>query len=330
MNLIIGICVTWTVRGVDFTNSNKLAIEYIELNKTRQCIAVGQSSENRPILLYLHGGPGDAALALVEKYNMNLQKHFTLVVWEQRGAGKSYYPFSDEEKISIDLFVSDLHELVQMLLRRFQTQKLYLLGHSWGSVLGLTFAKRFPQLLYAYIGCGQVVNMIKSSEIAYNYALQKNIELGNKKIVDKLATIDCTYKSPTWLSDLLFVTKQIVKLGASIYGKNNMNRFTSDFIFSNYGITSLINRQKGSLQSIQFLWHELMSIDFEPKVEYSVPVYFIEGRHDLHVSSQLAFEYFQSIQTEKAYYWFENSGHFPQWEEPEHFCEILAKIKDKV
>ncbi|MCC8015659.1 MAG: alpha/beta hydrolase [Eubacterium sp.] len=299
-------------------------IEYITLHNKKQCVSIKTNKKGAPVLLYLHGGPGDTALPLVSKYNKELENDFTVVVWEQPGAGKSYFPFTEEANICIANFVDDLEQLCQWLLTRFKQEKLYLVAHSWGSVLGLKFVTRCPQYLHQYIGCGQVVNMAKSSRKAKEFAIQKNMEAENSKIVEKLKSIDCSYIGENWLDNLLFVTGQVVKQGGSLYGKRSYNRFIMDFLFSReYTLRDLLNRQKGSLPSIQFLWQELMLTDFEQITRYHVPVTFIEGRFDNHVSSELVEQYYHSLTTPKAFHWFENSAHFPQWSEPARFNHLL-------
>jgi len=302
-------------------------IEYIEINNTKLCVSIRTKKPGNPILLYLHGGPGDASIPLMLKYNEQLENIFTVVVLEQRGAGKSYYPFSENDEINIDLFISDIHALSRKILKRYNQEKLYLVGHSWGSVLGLKLAQLYPQLIHAYVGCGQVINMKKSSQIAYDFALRKNVENQNNKIIKRLKAIDCSYEQDTWLEDLLFATGQVVKHGGSLYGKKNYNRFVIDFLLSsNYSLKELINRQKGSLQAIKYLWQELMDVDFESITDFEVPVIFIEGRGDYHVSSDLVYEYFTNIHSEKNFFWFENSCHFPHWSEPERFYEVMKSI----
>jgi len=310
----------WEVRVIK-------AIEYIEINNSKQCVSIRSRKPDNPILLYLHGGPGDAAMPLVTKYNKGLEDIFTVVIPEQRGAGKSYYPFSETDNITIDTFVEDICTLSKILLERYKQDKLYLVGHSWGSVLGMKFIKRYPNLVHTYVGCGQVVNMKKSSQNALDFALQKNIENKNSKVIDRLKSINCSYTQETWLNDLLFVTKQVIKHGGSLYGKTNFNRFVFDFLFSSdYTLKELINRQKGSLQSIKYLWHELMDVDFEKITEYDVPVIFAQGRGDYQVSSVLVNDYFETIKTAKQFFWFENSCHFPQWSEPKKFYEVMKSI----
>lgn len=259
---------------------------------------------------------------LVMKYNRELEKSYTVVIWEQRGAGKSYYQF--QEAVTIDDFLQDLYELTKYLLDRFAQAALYLLGHSWGSVLGLRFIQLHPELVHTYIGCGQVVNMRKSCQEAYDFACRH----AGKKEWKRLQKIDCTYTADSWLKDLLFVTGQVVKHKGSLYGQTNYQKLITPFLGSKYyTISDLIRRQKGSLQAIQYLWQELMQVNFEGQTRYQVPIILIEGRHDSHVSSALAKKYFDTIETKKKFYWFEESCHFPQWSENERFHKVMDQLQ---
>lgn len=297
--------------------------ETLLINGVRQFVSIRGEQAGLPLLIYLHGGPGDAALPLVLRYNGELAKKYILVVWEQRGAGKSYCPFGAQETIRIDDYVQDLRALTGLLLRRFEQSKVYLVGHSWGSVVGLLFCKQYPQFVEAYIGCGQVVNMKKSSEIARRFAL----EHAAGKTAERLAQIDCTYTGERWLDDLLFVTKQVVKHQGSLYGKSSYNRLILDFLFSKeYRLKDLVNRQKGALQSIRYLWQELMTVSFEETTAFEMPVIFVEGKYDAHVSSALAKAYYDRITSPKAFYLFERSCHFPQWSEGERFNRLLMRL----
>lgn len=246
----------------------------LNVNGVPQFISIRAEKEKAPLLIYLHGGPGDAAFPLVMTYNKMLEQQFTVVIWEQRGAGKSYYKF--DGPVTIDIFLNDLYTLVDYLLPRFHQSSVYLVGHSWGSILGLRFVKAYPELVHTYIGCGQVVNMKKSSKSAYEYALAH----ADKKDLEKLRRIDCSYQTDSWLNDLLFVTRQVVK------HKTN----------------------------------------FEAQTQYGAPIIFIEGRYDNHVSFALAKEYFDQIETEKQFYWFEESCHFPQWSESDRFNKLICNL----
>lgn len=300
--------------------------ERLNINGNLQFVSIRAEREKLPLLLYLHGGPGDAALPLVLKYSGDLEKYFTVAIWEQRGAGKSYYKFGEKENVCIDTYVQDTYALVKILLNRFEQDKVFLVGHSWGSVIGLLFCKQYPGLVHAYIGCGQVVNMKKSSEIAYQFAVQH----ASGRAAERLAQTDYSYTGEHWLDDLLFVTRQVVKHKGSLYGAGNYNRFVVDFVFSKeYGIKDLISREKGSLQGIKYLWQELMGVNFEDTTSFQVPVVFVEGKFDYHVSSELAKQYFDTIASAKEFHLFEKSCHFPQWSESGKFNSILREIADR-
>ncbi|WP_195986113.1 alpha/beta hydrolase [Clostridium sp. D33t1_170424_F3] len=294
----------------------------IPVNGAPQYVSIRAEKKDAPLLLYLHGGPGDAALPLVLRYNKALESCFTVVVWEQRGAGKSYDAF-DGGALTLDTFLEDLQSLVEILLARFEKESLYLVGHSWGSVLGLKFTQSHPELVHTYIGCGQVVNMKKSCRVAYEFALAH----ADQKALERLKGIDCSYTADSWLDDLLFVTKQVVKHRGSLYNRTNYRDLVSPFLFSkHYTLFDLYRRQKGSLRSIKALWQELMQVDFEGVTRYQSPILLVEGRYDSHVSSALAKEYFDTIETEKQFFWFEKSCHFPQWSESDRFNKLLAGL----
>lgn len=300
-------------------------LEKVNINGIDQYVSIKASNINNPLLLILHGGPGDTSLPLVHKYNKELESHYIVVVWEQRGAGKSYYKYNVQESICIDTFVEDAFELAQILLQRFKQNKLYLIGHSWGSVIGLKLIEKHHEIFRTYIGCGQVINMKKAMQISYDYAVKNN--KNNQKIMNKLKGINCLYNNKNWINDLLFVTKQVVKHKGSLYGQTNWNKFIWCFLTSKeYSLSDLIKRQKGSYQAIKYLWQELMTVNFENIKHFQVPVIFIEGRYDYQVSSNLVEEYYNSITSQKCFYWFEESSHFPQWCEANKFNDIVINL----
>lgn len=319
---------TWENDAVKGLIMEKIdTIEKRKIGGVDQYFSIKSCNIQNPIVLYLHGGPADACIPLMTRYNGSLKKNFTVVTLEQRGAGLSYYGFSKDENLSIQTFVDDIHEFTLYLLNRFGKEKLYLVGHSWGSVLGIKFIQAYPDLVEKYVGCGQVINMKKIVEYQSSFIKQNCTK---KSVLNKLNSIDISLTSDSWLNDLLFITKQVVKMGGSLYEKNNQNSLVLPFLTSKeYTIKNLINRQKGSLQGIEYFWQELMTVNFENITSFDVPIVFIEGKHDFHVCSEIAFEYYEKITSPKELYWFESSGHFPQWEQPEQFADIMKKITER-
>ena len=123
-----------------------------------QWILIRGNDTAKPILLFLHGGPGSPMMVMQRPHLGKLEKSFVVVQWDQRGSGKSYSAIIPNADMNIQQFISDTHELTELLCRRFHQKKIYLIGHSWGTALGTMTAQKYPESYYAYIGIAQVVN----------------------------------------------------------------------------------------------------------------------------------------------------------------------------
>lgn len=289
---------------------------YADINGKQQCLVTYSTDAANPLILYLHGGPGDVCLPLIDTYNSTLMNDYTLVVWEQRGAGLSYYPFTDDDTPALQDYVDDVKVIIDTLLSEYGDQKVYMIGHSWGSVIALTCLLQFPEYIQAYIGCGQVINMQQTydNQLAFLY---------NDSHVKK--TLD--FNSDSWMDHVLTTTRDIVKQGGSLYGRANYLYLVKSFLFSRtYTIKELLNRQKGAKQSIEKLWPELMTVDFSNITRLDVPVHLVESVHDQHVSAAIAIEWFNQLKSSKSLHLFEKSAHFPQWEEPDKFNRLVREL----
>ena len=295
-------------------------VESVELNGTELFFSINSEAVDKPVILYVHGGPGDACVPLTKKYNSELEDDFTFVNLEQRGSGLSYYPFPESEKgqLVIEDMVEDIYLFTLYLLERLNQKKLILMGHSWGSVLGLLFIQKYPEFVSYYVGIGQVVNMKKNIE--YQRAFLKD-KMPQNDFIDQLDLEGNLFDSS------LILTKKIVSFGGSVYGAKNYRQLTLPFIFSkDYSLRNLIHRIKGSNQSIHYFWMELLDIDFESCRRFEVPILFCEGKNDYHVSSDLVSKYAKTIETENDIIWFEKSAHFPQWEESGKFNRVIKEL----
>lgn len=298
--------------------SNESVIEHVEINNTDMYFSISKNQNaQKPIILYLHGGPGDSCVPLTQKFNADLEKKVIFVNLEQRGAGLSYYKFQKSEDLSMETIINDIYQFTKYLLSRFNREKIILMGHSWGSVLGLKLIQRYPELFSKYVGIGQVVNMRKNSALQQTFLKEKGLTNININLEDEQKII----------KDSITLAKLVVKNGGSLYKKKHFTELIVPFIFSkSYSITDKINRIKGSNQATQYFWQELMTINFEDIHEFPIPVYFIEGRHDDHVSAKLVSDFAKNIKSFNKIIWFENSGHFPQWEEAEKFNQTIIDL----
>ena len=153
---------------------NSLAVlEQVPVNGTRQWILIRTESATNPVVLFVHGGPGTSWLTLMRKNTQPLEKYFTVVNWDQRRAGKSFAAGRVDAEMTIGAFVDDLMALSSDLARRFHKNKILLVGHSWGSVIGVIAASRCPDLFSAYIGIGQMSRMAESELISYTWTLEQ-------------------------------------------------------------------------------------------------------------------------------------------------------------
>lgn len=146
------------------------SIENVRLGGLEQWIQIRGRDKSKPILLFLHGGPGFPNMPFAH-LNAELERHFVVVQWDQRGAGKSYSRSIPDESMRVAQFVGDAHELVQLLLARFGARRCYLVAHSWGSLLGAQLVAQYPELFVAYVGIGQAVDLPQTEQVLYQFAL---------------------------------------------------------------------------------------------------------------------------------------------------------------
>lgn len=305
-------------------------LEKVIIGGIKQSLCIRGSNITKPILLIVHGGPGDAAMPIMNSVNRKLEEDFIVVNWDQRGSGKSYYKFKNDSDITIDTFVRDLHEITCNLLDRFGKEKIYLLGHSWGSVLAMKEVQNHPELYYAYIGVGQVVDMVENEMLTYDFTIQEAKKRGN--IIDEktLLELDSVNDfSEDWMTRLLTQRKLLLKYGGSLKDQKSYWKLEKHFLLSpEYSLKDIVNRIRGSKQSIKAFWPELMKVNFsKTATRIEVPVYFFQGTFDYNTPSALLVKYFEIIDAPKnELIWFSKSAHFPQWEEPEKFHESLRTI----
>jgi proline iminopeptidase len=168
------------------------SLERASIGGIGQWIEVRGQDLDNPILLWIHGGPGIAFIPLAGVFQVPLEKHFTVVQWDQRGAGKTYASNDKDlqrRTMNLPQMHQDTLEVVNYLRRRFQREKIFVLGHSWGSVLGLWLAQEHPDLIYAYVGVGQLLNTRQNQQVMYHDALQKARDEHNEQAIKDLESL---------------------------------------------------------------------------------------------------------------------------------------------
>ena len=301
---------------------------FVNINGVRQGMIIKSKDTTNPVLLYVHGGMPD--YFLTQKYPTGLEDYFTVVWWEQRGSGLSYSAGIPTETITSELLISDTLEVTNYLRNRFGKEKIYLMGHSGGTFIGIQAAAQAPELYYAYIGVAQMSDQLESERLAYEYMLQKFKDNGNTKMVQKLEAVPVTIKDGIPDSYLALRDGAMHSLG--IGTTHDMKSvisgiFLPSLTFREYTLMEKVNLWRGKSQSgVSPIWDEITATDLSTQVtELEIPVYILAGRYDYTVNYDLQKNYFMKINApKKGFYTFENSAHSPLFEEPESFIEIMV------
>ncbi len=305
------------------------SLEKVQIGNSVQWVLIRSENINNPIILFVHGGPGTSELTLNRKNTKELEKYFTVVNWDQRGAGKSFQAIKNREDIHIDRFVSDILELSDYLRQRFKKNKITLVGHSFGSAIGVLAVSRKPELFNAYIGIGQVSNMAEGETISYNYVLQQAKAANDQATIKKLEDIaPPPYSGEKWRSKFMTERQLLGKYRGEYYSSTSgaFGVVIKSLIFSTeYTFLDRINFFRGIFASVNLVFPELLKLNlFNQVPKLDVPVWFMLGRHDYEVPATLAEQYFNMLQaSQKSLIWFENSAHLPNTEERDLFNSIL-------
>jgi pimeloyl-ACP methyl ester carboxylesterase len=307
-------------------------LEQAPVNETRQWVLIRSENITNPVVLFVHGGPGTSQLTLIRKNTQPLEKYFTIVNWDQRGAAKSFAVGRDDARMTTGQFVDDVIALSSYLARRFHKEKIVLVGHSWGSVIGLLAVSRRPDLFSAYIGIGQMSRMAESESLSYEWTLQQARRAKDTSSLKKLAEIGPPpYTGNNWQSKFMTERRILGKFGGEYYG-SRIGAFgvvLKNLVFSReYTMVDRINFFRGIFESVKALYPELSMTDlFLDVPEVDIPIYFCLGRHDYEVPAVLSAKYFEALKApEKRLVWFERSSHMPNSEEKDKFNEFMSKV----
>ena len=299
---------------------------HVNINGVEQGTFIKGKDSGNPVLLYLHGGMPD--YFLTQDYPTGLDEYFTVVWWEQRGSGLSYSSDNPPESVNPDQLVSDTLSLTNYLRTRFGQQKIYLMGHSGGTFIGIQAAARAPELYRAYIGVAQMSNQLESEKLAYAYMLQRFKDDGNAKMVRTLEEAPVTDSVP--LPDSYLSVRDSAMHSLGIGTTHDMKSIVTGLLlrsFENreYTLGEKIGMWRGKIFSGSRLWNTQLSTDLTKKVtRLEIPVYFLHGVYDYTVSYPLAKSYYEQLDAPlKGFYTFTKSAHSPLFEEPKRMREIM-------
>jgi proline iminopeptidase len=310
------------------------SLEAVRIGGIDQWIEVRGQNVNNPILLFIHGGPGVAFIPMGSTFQDPWEKYFTVVQWDQRGAGKTYESNDKElqrRTMNIAQMEQDTVAVANYLRTRFKREKIFVVGHSWGSMLGLWLAHEHPEMVYAFVGTGQAVSMQQNEEAGYLIVLQAAHNHNNEQAIKELQSV-APY--PPAIPDMNKVgtvrdwESRLLGPPPSETGFTNVKRILRTVISApEYSIADDIGFVRGQEFSLQVMMPQMMEFDLTKLGPYfHEPLFFFEGRIDPYCPGSVIADYVQTINApQKEIVWFENSSHFPFYEEKQKFTDELVQ-----
>lgn len=295
----------------------------VKIRDSVQSFLIRGENRQNPVILFVHGGPGCSEIPYVVKYQRELEKHFTIVHYDQRGSGKSYQFGQDYSDISVKVLADDLQEIIDYVCKRFDKKKIILAGHSFGTTIAMHTIKDSAERIAAYIGIGQMV-YTKDSEIdGLSFCMEGAEKKRQQKDYDFLLSIKPDIEAGKTAVPRSYVRKYG---GASRLINDNRDYITSFLLRPEYSVVDVVRFVKG-LSAARWLFQTIGDYAVEEIMEVPVPCYFLQGRYDYMTSTRQVKKYFEQIQApEKKMTVFEKSAHFPQFEEKENYLQWLLSV----
>jgi pimeloyl-ACP methyl ester carboxylesterase len=307
-------------------------LEPVDVGGMRQWILARGQDPGLPVLLWLHGGPGAAQMPVARHFNGDLEADFIVVHWDQRGAGKSN-PFGfDGSTLRFERFVADVHELTAHLRERFGQERIFLLGHSWGSQLGLIVAARHPEDYHAYVGVAQPVGRARTQAVAHPW-LRSRIEAAcDRRDLEALERLG----PPPFIrhNDYVAFASLLEKYGGGM--DLPLGQLVPVALRApEYSLLDYLRWLRGARRGSGPMWSEAAYANFDafrdaPRLE--IPAFFITGDRDYNTPAELTRAYVDALDAPrgKDLFVFDGTAHAPFMAEPQQFAQTLRTIRDRV
>lgn len=262
----------------------------VEIGGIKQWISVKGLDASKPLLLWLHGGPGGSEMGYSDKFSNQLQKHFIVVQWDQRESGKTA-ELNHSPELSLNLIHQDVHDIITYLLMQFHKEKLFLVGNSWGGYLAIHAANQYPELLKACILVSPMIYGNESEELSLQYVTQEAKKRKNNIAVNEIASIKVPFEQPmdTWL---------LRKWMFTFHGENVSRALPPEAVF-----LEIVSHWFPIVKEFESYnpYTEIQQID--------CPIFFLLGRKDYITHTEVTQKFYDQLKANtKNLYWFD-AGH---------------------
>lgn len=293
----------------------------VQIGGIPQWVSIRGADRSNPILLFLHGGPGSPEMPQSWTFERPWEDFFTVVQWDQRDAGKTFsaaHRIPDKAMTMAEL-QSDTDQLIEWLRQRYGKKKIYLLGFSFGSILGLRVALHHPEWLYAYIGVGQVVNAHRNEVVGYQETLAQAELVHNEAAIKALKAL-APYPGPIGqipISKIVIERHWDAALGGMLYGRTEDDATSLWALSPDYTAYDVKSAELGELSSVEILVPQIENVDFDHDVNYKCPIFIFAGAHDRTTPESIAAAYYKTIRTPvKRFFLIRNAAHYVVNEAP--------------
>ena len=303
----------------------------VELGGTEQGISIRAANPDAPVLLYLSGGPGQTDLAYARVLLEPLVANYVVVVWDQRGTGTSYGALDPGADLTLDQAVADTVALTNYLRNRFGEEKIYLLGESWGTTLGVLAAQQHPELYHAYIGSGQMVSQRVTDQIIWRDLLADANRTENGRLYDQVLSLgEPPYRDTPWANSIVMGNYPLLETTytpPAAYRERGEASGIGPYgiLGTEYGFVEKANVIRGLVDTFSIMYPQLQEIDFRADVpSLEVPVYILDGANELRGRRELAQEWFAQLQApSKRMVTYADAGHSVVFEEADDFLRLM-------
>ncbi len=317
------------------TNHKIYDYGYISLGGYKQYYSAKSVNKANPVLLILHGGPGISSFGLFREYNNGMQDDYIVVHWDQLGTGRSYSPLIQPMDMTFERLIDDAHQLTAFLKKKYNKDNIYLMGHSWGTTLGLELIRKYPEDYIAFIAVGTNVNLFQSLNLGkkqlINIAKNSNnsAAISALKNMPDLGSLKTLKQQANYSAELRKWSDRLSKSNLKISDVERM-KVTAARNNPEYSKQDIDNIKFGSMFSFSALQDDVIYTNqLEKPLNFSISLYFIQGKFDFITNTSLVKTYFNKIKApEKKLYIFNKSGHYPFIEEPNKFNRIMKEIKN--
>lgn len=288
----------------------------------KQWIYVRGQDKRNPIILFIHGGPASPMSPVMWMFQRPFEEYFTVINYDQRAAGKTYLANDTSglaPTININQYVSDAIEIAEFIEKKYGKKKVILLGHSWGTIIGMNAALRRPDLFYAYVGIGQVINTRDNERVSFDYAIKEAKEKNNDTALKELMSIAPYPGNKPITRERIIIARKWPQYygGLAAYRNNSFYYFNGPLLSPEYTANDVKSINEGSQYTLGKILPEFLNVNFKTVTKFPIPIFMFIGRHDYTTPTGTTEQWLGKVKAPfKKGIWFENSAHLIPWEEP--------------